>query len=107
VVLVRRRGSGRGLLAGGGLLLAIIASEPCFAQVAPSPEAPPPVVPPQVIEHPRRVVSFTFSPFQLVPPIYKVGGTFWLSELSGEIRVWERWGIGLFVGPNRQNLAFP
>ena len=76
--------------------MAIIASEPSFAQVAPSPQAPPPVVPPQVIAHPRRLVSFTFSPIQMVPPLYRP--TFYLSELSGEIRVWDRWGIGLFAG---------
>jgi hypothetical protein len=77
--------------------LAIIASEPCFAQVAPSPQLPPVVVP-QVTDRPRRVVSFTFSPIQMVPPIIKVGRPLYLSELSGEIRVWDRWGIGLFAG---------
>jgi hypothetical protein len=78
--------------------LAIIASEPCFAQVAPSPQVPPPIVPPQVIDHPRRVVSFTFSPIQLVAPFYKMGRTLYFSELSAEIRVGDRWGIGLFAG---------
>jgi hypothetical protein len=77
--------------------LAIIASEPCFAQVSPSPQLPP-VVAPQVNDRPRRVVSFTFSPIQMVPPIIKVGRPLYVSKLSGEIRVWDRWGIGLFAG---------
>jgi hypothetical protein len=108
VLLVRRRGrAARGIegraawrsgggLAGGGLLLAIIASEPCFAQVAPSPEVPPPIVPPQVIDHPRRRVSFTFSPIQMVPPFYR--RTLYFTEFFAEIRLWDRWGIGLFAG---------